>query len=239
MMFCVSVPVLSEQMHDVDPSVSTPSKFLTMTFFVYMRFAVSVRHTVTVASSPSGTLATMMPIMKTSDAISSWPMASDAQKNDTPRMMAMAEMMRMKRWISLLMGVCSASVDSASLAMRPMTVSSAILTTRPRHDPSGTCVPKKQRFAVSRTSSWVHSALRFWGSDSPVSDELSTHMFGEHSKTRRSAGTRSPCSRSTMSPTVTRAGSMVSGSPLRTTLTLGGRMALNSAIMLSDLRFWR
>ena len=32
-----------------------PSRFLTMTFFVYMRLAVNVRQTVTVASSPSGT----------------------------------------------------------------------------------------------------------------------------------------------------------------------------------------
>ena len=32
-----------------------PSKFLTMTFFVYMRLAVNVRQTVTVAKRPSGT----------------------------------------------------------------------------------------------------------------------------------------------------------------------------------------
>jgi hypothetical protein len=34
---------------------TAPSRFLTMTFFVYIRLAVNVRHTVTVASSPSGT----------------------------------------------------------------------------------------------------------------------------------------------------------------------------------------
>ena len=34
---------------------TVPSRFLTMTFFVYIRLAVNVRHTVTVASSPSGT----------------------------------------------------------------------------------------------------------------------------------------------------------------------------------------
>ena len=100
-------------------------------------------------------------------------------------------------------------------------------------------MPKKQRLAVSSTSSAVHSGLRFCGSDSPVSDELSTHMLGEQSMTRMSAGTRSPWSSLTMSPTVTPAASMDWGSPERTTLTFGGRMAANSAIMLSDLRFCR
>jgi hypothetical protein len=151
-----------------------------MTFFVYILLAVRVRHTVTVASSPSGTcvarrrrdttatlsrwrlhrrrrggavswrrhrrddgpdvfqrleiekettlmevrwsrvswtrrdaarrtFATMMPIIKTRDVTASWPMPSAAAKKLIPNAKAIAEMIWMKWWISLLMGVCSAS----------------------------------------------------------------------------------------------------------------------------------
>jgi hypothetical protein len=64
-LFWVRVPVLSEQMHEVDPKVSTDSRFLTNTYFPAILWAVKASDTVTVARSPSGTLATMIPIMKT------------------------------------------------------------------------------------------------------------------------------------------------------------------------------
>mmetsp|Transcript_41175 Transcript_41175/g.93064 ORF Transcript_41175/g.93064 Transcript_41175/m.93064 type:complete len:267 (-) Transcript_41175:381-1181(-) len=239
MMFCVSVPVLSEQMHEVDPSVSTPSRFFTSTIFECMRRAVSVRHTVTVASRPSGTLATMMEIRKTRFSISSVPSASPMMKKVTPRKMAMEEMIRMKWWISLLIGVCWAPTWRVSEAMRPMTVSSPMFTTTPSREPSGTFVPKKARFAVSSGSSCVASFLRFWGSASPVSEALSTTQLSVQVMMRTSQGTSSPPSSRITSPLTSFSEGTLMNSPLRLALIEGGSSFSKLFIRFSLLLFWK
>jgi len=60
----VRVPVLSEQMQEVEPRVSTASRFLTKTCFSDSFLAVIAKEIVIQPSNPSGTLATKIPIPK-------------------------------------------------------------------------------------------------------------------------------------------------------------------------------
>jgi len=54
----VRVPVLSEQMIDVQPSVSTDGRLRTIAFFLAIRRVPSARHVVMTAGRPSGIAAT-------------------------------------------------------------------------------------------------------------------------------------------------------------------------------------
>jgi len=54
----VSVPVLSEQITEVQPRVSTDGKLRTIAFFLAIRLVPSAKHVVMTAGKPSGMAAT-------------------------------------------------------------------------------------------------------------------------------------------------------------------------------------
>jgi hypothetical protein len=87
-LFWVKVPVLSEQMQLVEPSVSTAYRFFTSTFSSARRLAVKVSPTVTSARSPSGTLATIIPMAKMKFVMAGYPIAKPRQNSTTPHTVA-------------------------------------------------------------------------------------------------------------------------------------------------------
>mmetsp|Transcript_1462 Transcript_1462/g.4738 ORF Transcript_1462/g.4738 Transcript_1462/m.4738 type:complete len:254 (-) Transcript_1462:540-1301(-) len=218
----------------VDPNVSTDSSFLTSTFFLAIRFDVRVKATVTVASKPSGTFATIIPMQKTMFSIQSVPLIALMMKNKTPRKMAKAEMMSTKWWISICIVVCSVFELAARPAILPNNVRSPVFTTMPVAVPSTALVPKNAIFLVSNGFSSVHSVDLANGSDSPVKEELSTFNL-LLTVIRMSAGILSPSFTSITSPTTRSAASQAKIFPSLCTTVCGGRKFLNFSMVFSDL----
>ncbi len=97
-LFWVKVPVLSEQMHDVEPSVSTASKFLTKTCLSANFLAVMASEIVMQAKSPSGTLATKIPIPKMMHWRAEYLTTKRARKKKTtPKVIAITVIIKTNR----------------------------------------------------------------------------------------------------------------------------------------------
>ncbi len=142
-----------------------------------------------------------------------------------------------KMFTSLAIGVSPISSPEARFAIRPIKVRSPVLMTMPRPVPSTQFVEKKAMFFVSSGLGLVHSGLRDCGSDSPVSELLST-LKPEAEMTRMSAGIRSPPFTSIRSPTTTSSTGMVNFWPFRTTVAYWGIMFLKESMILLLFASW-
>lgn len=117
MRFCVSVPVLSEQMTEAEPRVSTAGRRLMMAFFLTMRVTPMDSTIVTTAGSPSGMAETASEtaVMNRSIRASSPCVASPMMKT-----IAHAASATMPRYLpSCASFCCSGVLTSFSPAKRP------------------------------------------------------------------------------------------------------------------------
>ncbi|MNL64522.1 hypothetical protein D3C87_1887460 [compost metagenome] len=82
-MFWVSVPVLSEQITDAQPSVSTEGSFRTIAFRLIIRWTPKAKAIVTMAGSPSGIAATARLTPARNIETAGWPCRMPASTTTT------------------------------------------------------------------------------------------------------------------------------------------------------------
>ena len=139
--FCVSVPVLSVQITEVDPSVSTADSRLTRA----PRWAISRTPTasasVIVGSSPSGTLATSSPIAKLAADATLSPAARPIGRNAIPAPTATNAISQVARLTWRSSGLSSGPARWLSAAIRPSSVRIPVAVTSASASPPVQAVP--------------------------------------------------------------------------------------------------
>mmetsp|Transcript_100079 Transcript_100079/g.137757 ORF Transcript_100079/g.137757 Transcript_100079/m.137757 type:complete len:250 (-) Transcript_100079:297-1046(-) len=240
----VRVPVLSLQITEAEPSVSTAASLRTSTFLVTISLQPMDSEMVTQSGIPSGMAATArvtaMRIMYSQAGLSGFEgsvrsMATPMMKMATQTTMARTPMRPPSFSRFCCSGVALPEVSgrqkhvffaappgpAISCAMRPMRVCMPMSVTMPLPLPLVTLQPEKTQFAgVSFSGSPSFLALIFHvfttSSGSPVR-AISLTLMSSASNMRMSAGTTSPVPRTTMSPRTTHGTSTFTSLPSRTT----------------------
>ncbi len=200
--FMVRVPVLSEQITVIAPSVSTVGSLRIIAFCLAMVCTPSERMIEMIAGKPSGTEATARLI---SESISSESAISRNSKLKTNSAAIIARMIRKMALPSLSIctsnGVRWGSISDIIWLMCPNSVAPPVATTSPFPPPELTVVPENSRLVLSPSGkSPVSASVPFSTTvDSPVRIASSTRRLWA-SITRRSAGMRSPARITTTSP---------------------------------------
>ena len=235
------MPVLSEQITEVEPSVSTECSRFTMACCLAMREMPMARVTVTTAGSPSGMAATARATAPSAASAKSAPWAiwsTNTRPTATPAIMARRLPRRSSwRWS----GVSPTSEPPSSSATLPISVPMPVEVTTTSARPRTTVVfmktdecrsPRGESAAANEVASFST------GTDSPVSDDSSIERLAA-TISRPSAGTRSPASSSTTSPGTRSSVITSTMSPPRRTRTLETSIFSRAARALDALASWK
>jgi hypothetical protein len=198
----VSVPVLSEQIAEVDPRVSTAGSRLTMA----LRRAISLvpieSSAVTTAGRPVGIAATARVTPVTNSVSNESPLISPRMTTIASATPAIAAMIFDRPSSCFCSGVFSVSVLASMLAMWPISVAIpvSVTTSSPRPRVTDVFMYAMQMRSPSGTSSPATGSICLaTGRLSPVSAASSISRVAA-TKTRPSAGIRFPASTRTTSP---------------------------------------
>ena len=240
------MPVLSEQMTVVDPSVSTEASRFMIALRLASRPTPIARVTVTTAGRPSGMAATASATELISASLTASPSMRGACTSATTNTAATAtRAINASRlpsaWICSCNGVGFSSAAPSRPARRPTSVDMPVSVTTNSARPRTSVVfmnPTLTRSAraTSPVAASASSCLST-GTDSPVSIDSSTEVAAV-STNRPSAGTRSPASNSTTSPGTRSAVGTSCTSPPRRTRTMDSSMPLSAASALSARFSW-
>ena len=217
----MSVPVLSVQMTEHEPRVSTELSFFTRAFLLLMRCTAMASESVTVGSSPSGMKATIMPREKmNATAKSLFTNRASSRKKPTPMQVAKMVICLVVRLSCSCRGLSASCMFCVRWAILPNSVSMPMRVTTARPVPSETDVPAKMRLGVSawvRSSSKTASEVLRTGLDSPVSVDWLT-CRSEARTTRASAEILSPSASTITSPGTRSSARILCSWPSRTTV---------------------
>ncbi len=148
--FSVSVPVLSVQITEAEPSVSTALSRFTSAPRRASIATPTASESVIVGSSPSGTLATIRPIVKLKASFSGRPATSQPiGRNARPAATATAAISHATRRTCASSGLGSASTRSVSAAIRPSSVCMPVRKTSAFASPPTQVEPLKTRSRAS------------------------------------------------------------------------------------------
>ena len=240
----VRVPVLSEQMTEADPRVSTLVSRLTTALWRAMRCTPRARTTDRIAGSPSGTAATARDTPSRRASVTVWAVRSGASASrvattTTAMTITTAPSILEIRVISLWRGVPSSSTESSIRAMAPISVSAPVATTTARPVPWATEVPRwtmEERSARSASGATASADLTT-ASASPVSEDSMTRRAAAWTR-RASAPTWSPSPRTSRSPTTSSEDGTTRRLPSRRTVLVAAVIADRAATASAALLSW-